>query len=177
MLGKLYTLFHIAWNWTKVVHVNWDDWKPYSSDRIHTWWLHLSYHSDPSQLNNIILPLFLMLLKNKTIYFMDSFNWDPDKLLLQNIMMHRYVIFYCYRNHLNDMENIPVFLFLGLLYVATNPTPSVALWHFRIFTHCTHLAHILLPVCHTTNQGHSVWCRPCHLCINGLSVLLNITQF
>jgi len=34
---------------------------------------------------------------------------------------------------LNDLENIPSFLFLGLLYVLTNPTPSTAIWHFRIF--------------------------------------------
>jgi len=37
------------------------------------------------------------------------------------------------RNHLNDLENIPAFLLIGLLYVAINPTPNVALWHFRIF--------------------------------------------
>jgi len=37
------------------------------------------------------------------------------------------------RNHLNDLENIPAFLFLGLLYVLTNPNPVTALWHFRVF--------------------------------------------
>jgi len=37
------------------------------------------------------------------------------------------------RNHLNDLENIPAFLLIGLLYVATNPTPNIALWHFRVF--------------------------------------------
>lgn len=37
------------------------------------------------------------------------------------------------RNHLNDLENIPAFLFLGLLYVLVEPSPAVALWHFRIF--------------------------------------------
>ena len=37
------------------------------------------------------------------------------------------------RNHLNDLENIPSFLLLGLLYVLINPTPSAALWHFRVF--------------------------------------------
>jgi len=46
------------------------------------------------------------------------------------------------RNHLNDMENIPAFLFLGLLYVASNPTPGVALWHFRIFV-ASRLIHTL----------------------------------
>jgi uncharacterized MAPEG superfamily protein len=37
------------------------------------------------------------------------------------------------RNHLNDLENIPAFLFLGLLYVTTQPNPATALWHFRVF--------------------------------------------
>jgi len=37
------------------------------------------------------------------------------------------------RNHLNDLENIPAFLFLGLFYVATEPSVATALWHFRIF--------------------------------------------
>jgi glutathione S-transferase len=37
------------------------------------------------------------------------------------------------RNHLNDLENIPAFLFLGFLYVATQPSVAAALWHFRIF--------------------------------------------
>ncbi|ELU05373.1 hypothetical protein CAPTEDRAFT_102772 [Capitella teleta] len=38
------------------------------------------------------------------------------------------------RNHLNDLENIPLFLLVGLFYVATSPEPSQALLHFRIFT-------------------------------------------
>jgi len=37
------------------------------------------------------------------------------------------------RNHLNDLENVPAFILIGLLYVATNPTPNLALWHFRVF--------------------------------------------
>jgi len=37
------------------------------------------------------------------------------------------------RNHLNDLENIPAFLFLGLLYIATKPSLNVAVWHFRLF--------------------------------------------
>ncbi|CAF1075310.1 unnamed protein product [Rotaria sordida] len=37
------------------------------------------------------------------------------------------------RNHLNDIENILPFFVIGALYVATNPTPVVALWHFRVF--------------------------------------------
>lgn len=37
------------------------------------------------------------------------------------------------RNHLNDLENIPAFLILGLLYVLVGPSTAIALWHFRIF--------------------------------------------
>jgi len=37
------------------------------------------------------------------------------------------------RNHLNDLENIPAFLFLALLYVSTEPSPWAALMHFRVF--------------------------------------------
>jgi glutathione S-transferase len=38
------------------------------------------------------------------------------------------------RNHLNDLENTPAFLFLGLLFVLTGPNAFTALWHFRVFT-------------------------------------------
>ena len=37
------------------------------------------------------------------------------------------------RNHLNDIENILPFVIIGCLYVSTNPTAIVALWHFRVF--------------------------------------------
>ena len=37
------------------------------------------------------------------------------------------------RNHLNDIENIIPFVLIGAFYVITQPTPSTALWHFRIF--------------------------------------------
>ncbi|XP_006825299.1 microsomal glutathione S-transferase 1-like [Saccoglossus kowalevskii] len=37
------------------------------------------------------------------------------------------------RLHRNDLENIPVFLALGCMYIATEPVPSTAIWHFRVF--------------------------------------------
>ncbi|XP_035695229.1 microsomal glutathione S-transferase 1-like isoform X1 [Branchiostoma floridae] len=37
------------------------------------------------------------------------------------------------RLHLNDLENIPPFLVVGLLYVLTKPSSDVAVWHFRAF--------------------------------------------
>ncbi len=37
------------------------------------------------------------------------------------------------RNHLNDIENILPFVVIGLFYVGIDPSPVLALWHFRIF--------------------------------------------
>ena len=38
------------------------------------------------------------------------------------------------RCHRNDLENVIPFVLIGLLYVTTNPDPTTAAWHFRIFT-------------------------------------------
>lgn len=45
------------------------------------------------------------------------------------------------RIHLNDLENIPIFLFVAFIYILTGPAASTAIWHFRIFT--------ISRVCHT----------------------------
>ena len=55
-----------------------------------------------------------------------------------------YVCSCCCRNHLNDLENIPPFLFLGLLYVLIKPTPFAAIWHFRAFA----ISRILHTICY-----------------------------
>jgi hypothetical protein len=36
-------------------------------------------------------------------------------------------------NHLNDLESILPFIFVGLFYVGTRPKFDCAIWHFRIF--------------------------------------------
>jgi len=48
------------------------------------------------------------------------------------------------RNHLNDMENIPPFVMLGLLYVLSQPSPFTAILHFRIFA----ASRILHTICY-----------------------------
>ncbi|XP_044727812.1 microsomal glutathione S-transferase 1-like [Chrysoperla carnea] len=40
----------------------------------------------------------------------------------------------CRRAHLNDLENIPAFLFVALFYVLTDPKDFIALNLFRLFT-------------------------------------------
>eukprot|EP01135_Chromosphaera_perkinsii_P009129 Nk52_evm16s1636 gene=Nk52_evmTU16s1636 len=37
-------------------------------------------------------------------------------------------------NHLNDLENIPMFLIAGLIYIGTNPELACANLVFRVFT-------------------------------------------
>ena len=46
--------------------------------------------------------------------------------------------------HLNDLENVVPFVLLGLLYVATDPKPSVALWHYRVSKKITTLLAVVL---------------------------------
>jgi len=58
----------------------------------------------------------------------DAKGFGAKKTILDNESVER-----VRRNHRNDLENIPAFLLLGLLYVATQPGPTTALWHFRVF--------------------------------------------
>ena len=39
----------------------------------------------------------------------------------------------CFRCHQNDLENVPLFIFLAFFYVISGPNPFVAIMHFRIF--------------------------------------------
>ena len=52
------------------------------------------------------------------------------------------------RCHRNDLENIPPFLLLGLLYVLTGPSLQSAAWHFRIFagSRFLHTVAYLMPL-------------------------------
>ncbi len=34
---------------------------------------------------------------------------------------------------MSDIEHIPAFVLIGLFYVLTQPEPSIAAWHFRLF--------------------------------------------
>ncbi|CAH8568213.1 unnamed protein product [Schistosoma turkestanicum] len=53
------------------------------------------------------------------------------------------------RCHLNDLENLVPFLFLGLLYCSTNAPTTVGLWHFRLFA----LARILHTPAYLFTEG------------------------
>ncbi|XP_065222153.1 microsomal glutathione S-transferase 1-like [Planococcus citri] len=50
------------------------------------------------------------------------------------------------RAHLNDLENIPAFIFIGFVYVLTKPDPFVALNIFRLYTLCRILHTIVYAV-------------------------------
>lgn len=68
------------------------------------------------------------------------------------------------RNHLNDLENVPVFAFLGLLYVATQPAVGTALWHFRIFA-ISRFLHTLVYQCAVPQPARAL-CHIVGLCVN-----------
>ncbi|XP_056157332.1 microsomal glutathione S-transferase 1-like [Lampris incognitus] len=52
------------------------------------------------------------------------------------------------RCHQNDLENILPFVVVGLFYALTEPTPSTALFHFRVFvgSRIGHTVAYLLPL-------------------------------
>lgn len=49
---------------------------------------------------------------------------------------------FSFRAHLNDLENIPIFLFAALVYIATDPNPWIAENIFRAFT-AARIAHTI----------------------------------
>lgn len=49
----------------------------------------------------------------------------------------QYLIFYllfCFRGHLNDIENIYIFFIVSLCYICTGPSPFITKCLFSIFT-------------------------------------------
>ncbi|MCL4154887.1 UNVERIFIED_CONTAM: hypothetical protein GTU68_000230, partial [Idotea baltica] len=48
-----------------------------------------------------------------------------------------------HRAQLNDLENIPAFLFLGFFYCLSGPSPSTALFCFRTFA-ASRICHSLM---------------------------------
>jgi len=61
------------------------------------------------------------------------------------------------RAQMNDLENIPIFLILGLVYVTTDPTPWVAATCFRLFTFARY-AHTYVYVIHIIRQPTRAIC-------------------
>ena len=41
---------------------------------------------------------------------------------------------FCFRAHLNDLENILPFLLIALFFIGTNPDPVLTQWLFHVFT-------------------------------------------
>lgn len=44
------------------------------------------------------------------------------------------MFFFPFRAHLNDLENIPIFLIIALLFMLAGLSPSRGIWCLRIFT-------------------------------------------
>ncbi|KAK7086792.1 Microsomal glutathione S-transferase 1 [Halocaridina rubra] len=58
------------------------------------------------------------------------------------------------RAHQNDLENIPVFWILGLLYILTNPSEMIAKTVFRVFC-ISRILHTLLYLGGSSRRGIS----------------------
>jgi len=64
-----------------------------------------------------------------------------DEMKSYLIRLTVFLILY-FRCHRNDLENVLPFVLIGLLYVLTSPSVTVATWHFRAFG-CFRLLHSL----------------------------------
>ena len=75
---------------------------------------------------------------------LQKFLWVPMYLTFYHF--YHYILFYIsfvFRNHLNDLENIPAFIMTAILYTMTGPAPQMALWHFRIFA-ASRITHMIV---------------------------------
>jgi len=68
----------------------------------------------------------------------DAAGFGGDKVILNDPVVER-----IRRCHLNDMENIYVFVLLGFFYCFTMPSYRTAVWIFRIFT-ISRFAHVFV---------------------------------
>jgi len=82
----------------------------------------------------VLLKLFLMAPLTARQRFLTGAIDNPEDVLNRAIVQKHPDVERVKRNHNNDVENIPAYLFLGLLYVGIGPSASIAVWHFRIFT-------------------------------------------
>ena len=84
------------------------------------------------------------------------------------------IIYSFFRAHLNDLENIPIFFIIALMFVLANLSPTRGIWCLRIFTAArilhtiVYLNAILIPrvLCFVTGSVCIV--------VLGISVLLSV---
>ena len=92
------------------------------------------------------------------------------------ILMVCLTIYSFFRAHLNDLENIPIFLIIALMFMLANLSPTRGIWCLRIFTGArilhtiVYLNAILIPrvLCFATGSVCIV--------VLGISVLLSVAR-
>ena len=92
------------------------------------------------------------------------------------ILMVCFIIYSFFRAHLNDLENIPIFLIIALMFMLANLSPTRGIWCLRIFTAArilhtiVYLNAILIPrvLCFVTGSVCIV--------VLGISVLLFVAR-
>jgi len=93
----------------------------------------------------VILKMMVMSFMTTARRFQQGSFANPEDMGKKKVVVNE-AVERVRRNHLNDLENIPAFLFLGLLYIMTKPTASIAIWHFRIFASARILHTIIYQV-------------------------------
>lgn len=74
-------------------------------------------------------------------------------------------MFLFYRAHRNDIENIPMFLATGFIYILTDPHPFVAINLFRLYTVCR--------ITHTYVYAIKVYPQPIRAMVWSIGYLIN----
>lgn len=80
------------------------------------------------------------------------------------------------RAHLNDLENIPIFLITGIIFVLTDPDVVVALMLFRLFT-LARLIHTFVYAVFVVRQPTRAIAFGVGQLINFIMVILIIVKF
>ncbi|XP_066954720.1 microsomal glutathione S-transferase 1-like [Macrobrachium rosenbergii] len=88
-----------------------------------------------------VLALKVLLMSCLTAYYRVTkrvfFNQEDAKVMgVKELRLNDPDVERVRRAHQNDIENIPVFWILGLLYILTDPSESVSKMLFRVFTLC-----------------------------------------
>lgn len=90
--------------------------------------------------------------------------------------MLQLISFLFYRAHLNDIENIPIFLVSGFIYVLTNPDPFVAINLFRLYTFCR-ISHTIVYAIKVMPQPTRAMVWVTAYCINWYMVIVSAIRF
>ncbi|XP_050523776.1 microsomal glutathione S-transferase 1-like [Daktulosphaira vitifoliae] len=117
----------------------------------------------------MILMSFLTIIqrmKKKVFISPEDLTLNPIKASTGEVLYDDPDIERVRRAHLNDLENIPIFLITGLLFVASRPAEMLAMNLFRLYT--------LVRIIHTSVYAIYVVPQPTRAIMFIIGVIINI---